>query len=380
MAFLSGARQVGKTTAARSLATQYLSWDNMDDRHVMQHGTGALADAVGLGAVSEEPPIVVLDEIHKYSRWKTLVKGFYDSYGERAKIIVTGSARLDDYRRGGDSIMGRYRLYRVHPWSVAECVRTDVPPEENFIREPSPVDDDDWAALLQHGGFPEPFIMRDNRTSRQWRRLLHEQLAKEDLRELSRVQELGAIETLMLVLAGRSGGQLVFSNLSNELGVAVDTVKRWVELLVRLHHGFLVRPWFTNVAKALRKEPKWYLRDWSGIADAGGRAETLVACHLLKAVEGWTDLGFGTFELRYLRDKMKRKVDFIVIRDGKPWFMVEAKQTAAPLSPALAHFQKQTNAKHAFQVELDAPFVAADCFAQTAPVRVPARTLFSQLL
>lgn len=188
------------------------------------------------------------------------------------------------------------------------------------------------------------------------------------------------METLALIPAENSAQQLVYSNLSREIGIAVDTVRRWIDLLVRLHYGFLVRPWFKNVAKSLRKEPKWYLRDWSGIDDAGARAETLIACHLLKAIEGWTDLGLGNFELRYLRDKLKREVDFLIVRDRKPWFLVEAKNGDDKLSDSLGYFQTQTQARHAFQVVLDRPFAAVDCFTRTDPVVVPARTLLSQLL
>ena len=162
-----------------------------------------------------------------------------------------------------------------------------------------------------------------------------EQLSREDLRDLAQITDLGTMETLMQLLAERSAQQLVYANLAQEIQVAVDTVKRWVDLLARMHYGFLVRPWFKNVAKALRKEPKWFLRDWSGMADEGARAETFVACHLLKAVEGWTDLGFGDFELRYLRDKQKREVDFLVVRDRKPWFLVEVEaRRHAPLPVA----------------------------------------------
>jgi predicted AAA+ superfamily ATPase len=157
-------------------------------------------------------------------------------------------------------------------------------------------------------------------------------------------------------------------------------VKRWIDLLGRLRYGFVVRPWFANVSKALRKEPKWFLRDWSGIADPDDREKTMVGCHLLKAVEGWTDRGFGDFELRYLRDKAKREVDFVVVRDRKPWFLVEVKHGDTRLSASLAHFQAQTQAEHAFQVVLDLPFEDVDCFATDRPCVVPARTLLSQLL
>ena len=158
------------------------------------------------------------------------------------------------------------------------------------------------------------------------------------------------------------------------------TAKAWVKALKHLYFGFEVRPWFRNVENSIRKMPKWYLRDWANISDEGKRAETFIACHLLKAVEGWTDLGYGDFELGYLRDKAKREVDFIVVRDGEPWFLVEAKNGDTSLSGNLEHFQQQTGAKHAFQVVVDADYVDRDCFSYTQPVVVPARTFLSQLL
>lgn len=273
--------------------------------------------------------------------------------------------------------MGRYLLYRMHPWSVGECLRTELP--ESAVCPPSAVSDEDWEALLVHGGFPEPFLKRDLRFTRRWRSLRREQLSREDLRDVARVADLGAMETLMEVLAERTASQLVYAGLSREIGIALDTAKRWVDLLGRLHYGFLVRPWFRNVEKALRREPKWYLRDWSGVPDEGARAETLVACHLLKAVETWTDLGLGDFELRYIRDKQKREVDFLVVRDRKPWFLVEVKSGETTLSPALAYFQARTKALHAFQVVLGLPFEKADCFLTSRPTVVPARTFLSQL-
>jgi uncharacterized protein len=378
MAWVSGPRQVGKTTACRTLGGVYLNWDNLDDRRILLKGPRALAEHLALDRLRTTPARVILDELHKSATWKALLKGFFDTYGERVQVLVTGSSRMDVYRRGGDSLMGRYLLYRMHPWSVAECVRVDIPDRE--IRPPVAITAEDWDALLVHGGFPEPFLRRDLRFTRRWRSLRMDQLGKEDLREVTKVQELGVLETLMHVLAERSGQQLIYANLAGELGVAVDTIRRWIDLLGRLHYGFLVRPWFTNVAKALRKEPKWFLRDWSGIADDGARAETLVACHLLKAVEGWTDLGFGDYELRYLRDKEKREVDFVVVRDRKPWFLVEVKTNETRLSPALAHFQGQTAAPHAFQAVLNLTFEDVDCFGAHQPVVVPARTLLSQLL
>lgn len=378
IALVSGPRQVGKTTACRSLSDVYLNWDNADDRRILLRGPAALAGALHLNRLRAKPPVAVLDELQKYRKWKTLLKGFFDTYGERARLMVTGSSRLDIFRRGSDSLMGRYLLYRMHPWTVGESLRTSLPGQE--IQPPCEIGAEDWNALWEHGGFPEPFLRRDSRFSRRWRSLRQEQLSRGDLRDVAQITELGTMETLMQLLAESSAQQLVYSNLAREIQVSVDTVKRWIDLLVRLHYGFVVRPWFKNVAKSLRKEPKWFLRDWSGLADDGARAETFVACHLLKAVEGWTDLGFGDFELRYLRDKQKREVDFLVARDRKPWFLVEVKARETAVSPSLAHFQTQTNAPHAFQVVVNLPYESVECFRAHQPVAVPARTFLSQLL
>ena len=116
MAFISGPRQVGKTTLALALAggatrndPAYLSWDDVRAR-----------PRIRSGSMPPDEPIVILDEIHKYARWRGLVKGLFDTREDGQSFIVTGSARLDVYRRGGDSLHGRYHAYRLHPLSVNE--------------------------------------------------------------------------------------------------------------------------------------------------------------------------------------------------------------------------------------------------------------------
>lgn len=378
MAFVTGPRQVGKTTTCRRLGDAYLDWDHQDHRKAILRGPSSMAESIGLSRLRASPPVAVFDELHKYSRWKTFLKGFFDTHGDHVRILVTGSSRLDVYRRGGDSLMGRYLPYRMHPFSVAETVRQDIP--ESPIRPPIPVKEIDFAALWTHGGYPEPFLKRDSRFTRRWGDLRNQQLLRQDLRDLTRIHEIDQIEVLATLLASRSGGQLVYSHLAEEVRVSVDTVRRWITTLGSLHFGFRVRPWFRNVPKSLRKEPRWFLRDWSGIEDPGSRLETLVGCHLLKAVELWEDLGYGKFELRYLRDKARREVDFVVIRDQKPWFLVEVKKADTRLSPSLAYYQQQTKARHAFQAVLDLDPVDADCFTRRDPVVVPLRTFLSQLL
>ena len=381
MAFVSGPRQVGKTTTCRNRSDRYANWDNLDDRQEILAGPAALVESLHMNRLSESAPVALFDELHKYPRWKQFLKGVFDTYADQVRIVVTGSSRLDTYRRVGDSLMGRYFLYHMHPFSVAETLRQDIPDAKRIVRLPGKPQAADFEALWTHGGYPEPFLKRDMRFSRRWQSLRTQQLIREDIRDLTQIQQLDQLEMLVKLLDARSAQQIVYSNLAKCVQTSVDTIRRWIDTLSNLHHGFLVPPWFKNVSRSLRKEPKWFLREWAGIDDPGDKAETFVGCHLLKAVDGWNDLGFGKFQLAYLRDKEQREVDFIVIRDGAPWFLAEVKLSEQSISPALKHFQEQVKAPFAFQVVVEADYVDADCFATPrGPLAVPARTFLSQLL
>lgn len=378
MVFVSGPRQVGKTTMCEAVASTYLSWDDEDVRRAIQSGQRVVADKYALNVAAESEKILVYDEIHKYSKWKQFLKGFYDLYGKDLRIVATGSAKMDVYKKGGDSMMGRYFPYRMHPLSVAELLDVSIP-DERIVRSPKMLPDDEWTALVRFGGFPDPFVNRDIRFSRRWNSLRFEQLLKTDMRDLTRISELDQLSALAEILSNRSGEQLVYKNIGCDLGVDEKTAKKWVKTLKYLYLGFEVRPWFRNIENSIRKMPKWYLRDWANIQDEGKRAETFIACHLLKAVEGWTDLGYGEFSIGYLRDKSRREVDFVVTRDGIPWFLVEVKKSDTSLSEALGFFQKRTGAAHAFQVVMDAEYGEYDCFSIHSPRVVSARTFLSQL-
>lgn len=381
MAFVSGPRQVGKTTTCRNLADQYLNWDNTDDRALIVKGPAIIAETIGLNTLAKSNPTTLFDELHKFNRWKQFLKGFFDTYADSVNILVTGSSRMDVYRRGGDSLMGRYFLYHMHPFSIAEVIYQDLPDPDKIIRTPKAIDQDDFAALWDHGGYPEPFLKRDKRFSNRWQNLRLQQLLREDVRDLTQIHQLDQLELLIRLLSDRSGRQLIYSNLANQIQVSIDTIRRWVATLCNLHLGFLVRPWFKNVSRSLRKEPKWFLRDWSAIKTPGQKAETFVACHLLKAVEGWNDMGLGNFQLNYLRDRNQREVDFVVVRDGKPWFLIEVKNSEKTISPFLKFFQEQIKAPLAFQVVIETDYVDVDCFSsQNRPMVVPAKTFLSQLL
>lgn len=381
MVFLSGPRQVGKTTLAKRFATDYLNWETKDVRQLILQGAKAVGNSLELFKnTRSHERVLVFDEIHRYSKWKSFLKGFFDLYENNARVFATGSARLDVYKRGGDSMMGRYFPYRVHPLSVAELIDPSIPGEKYVVRTPHALPKDQWDALNVFGGFPEPFSNGTMRFLRKWRSLRMEQLLREDIRDITKSAELDQIEALAMILANRSADQLVMSPLACDVTTSEPTVKKWIALLKALYYGFTVKPYYKNIENSIRKTPKWYLRDWSGIEDTGKRAETFVACHLLKAVEGWTDLGLGTYDLFYLRDKKKREVDFVVTRDKQPWFLAEVKNSDEKLSPALAHFQQLTGSSHAFQVVMERPYEDTDCFNHRKPTVISAQTFLSQLL
>ncbi|MGE3320269.1 MAG: ATP-binding protein [Candidatus Berkiella sp.] len=384
MLFLSGPRQVGKTTSCK-LANEYsnhfvyLNWDDSDHRSTILRGPQQIIESNQLDVLSEKKPIIVFDELHKYNDWKNFLKGFYDSYARQVAIIVTGSARLDIYKRGGDSLMGRYFPYRMHPLSVGECLRTNL--IETEISSPTEIDKNIFEVLYEYGGFPKPFLMQNKQFSTRWQNLRKQQLLAEDIRDVNIVHDIHRLENLTNILQEQASSSLSYSTIAKHLRVSNDTVTRWIEILELFYFCFRIRPWSKNISRSLIKEPKVYLYDWSVIKKSGAKAENFVAMHLLKAVQYWSDRGFGEYDLYYLRTLDKQEIDFIVTKNGNPWFIVEVKHAnSGHISPYLKYFQEQTKAKHAFQVIIDMEYINKDCFSVETPIIVPAKTFLSQLV
>lgn len=381
MVMLTGPRQVGKTTTAREVKKDhyYLIWDNIVQRRIIVSGPDAVANHINLQELKADMPLLILDEIHKYSKWKEFLKGFFDVYGKDCQVIITGSSRMNIYKKGGDSLMGRYFSYRMHPLSIRELINPGLLKKE--ICSPVRLDQDSLNNLLEYGGFPEPFLRSDKRFYNRWKRLRTEQFFKEDIRDLTNIVEIGRLELLAELIREYSGKMLNYSTISTHINTPLDTVLRWIAILESMYYCYTIRPWFKNIPKSLRKQPKIYLWDWSLVKDKGAKIENFLASHLLKAVHFWTDAGFGDFGLFYLRDKQKREVDFLITRDNHPFFLVESKfSETKSINPSLAYFQKQTSAPHAFQVAFAMDYVDRDCFAEKRPVRVPLITLLSQLI
>jgi len=382
---VSGPRQVGKTTLARNIRGKqeafYFNWDDFDDRELLLQGTKAIAQHMGLDRLREHPPLLILDEVHKFAKWKQLVKGLYDKYQGQCHILITGSARMDVYKKGGDSLMGRYFNYRLHPLSVREVLAGMKMNDAADIQQQKALKQEDFAALLTWGGFPEPYLKRERRFFNRWSKLREQQLLQEDVRELTKVQELGQLELLAILMKSQAGQLTSYSSLAKKVRVSVDTVRRWLGVLEAMYYCYAIRPWTKNITRSLLKEPKYYLWDWSQCTDVGARNENFIASHLLKAVHYWTDTGLGDYGLYFLRDKEKREVDFLVSKDGEPWFIVEVKSTMdTPLSSSLDVFSKQLKIEHVFQVGIDGEFIDKNVFTIKRPVIVPAKTFLSQLV
>lgn len=347
MAFISGPRQCGKTTFSKFFLKNngaYFNWDDLRVRKLL---------AMDPSNLTQDKDTVVLDEIHKAKFWKRILKGIYDTLTSQTKIIVTGSARLNVYKKGGDSLMGRYFHFRFHPLSLGELVNSGRPvlPDDIF-ETPTLANNNNKVleSLFQYSGFPEPFLEKNPDIHRLWQRGRHDKIVREDLRDLSQIRELGHVEMLMALLPSRVASPLSMKSLQEDLEVSFETVRRWIIALHELYYLFELRPYSKSVTRSIKKEPKLYLWDWTEVEDKGARFENMVALHLLKACHYWTDIGKGEFELYYLRNKEKQEIDFLVLRDKKPWLAVEAKLTDEKLSPNWSPFLRKLRLQKFFQV------------------------------
>lgn len=335
MVFLGGPRQVGKTTLALGLISPtaseqhpaYFNWDY-----------AISAEKIKKVEFPSNEKLLVFDEIHKYVRWRNLIKGIYDTQKSLHQFLVTGSARLDYYSRGGDSLLGRYRYFRLHPFSLAELNTT---PNAS-----------DVTTLLKFGGFPEPLYGQNEAEWRIWQRDRLRRIIREDLRDLERVQEITLLELLVDMLPNRVGSVLSVNSLREDLQVDHKTVERWLSILENLYICFRILPYGAPKIRAVKKEKKLYLWDWSSIESPGAKFENLIASQLLKYCHYIEDIeGYG-MELRFIRDTDKREVDFVVLRDKKPIFAVECKTGEQQIQPAIRYFAERTSIPFFYQVHL----------------------------
>ena len=317
MVLLSGPRQVGKTTLSKALYpdnVEYFNMDNVEHRLLIQKQ-----------AWRRDCDLVIFDELHKIRKWKNWIKGIYDTEGVRPRLLVTGSSRLDIYRKGGDSLAGRFYSYRLHPFSVAEVsghYKADTALEH----------------IMRLGGFPEPFLAGSEEDAKRWRRSHIDRILREDLLDIAAVRNIRSMETLVELLRNSVGSTISYESLSRDLQVSPHTVKLWIGMLESLYILFVVTPYHRNIARSLIKQPKIYFYDTALVKDdEGARFENAVACALLKRLHFLEDTAGEKCALHYVRDKGKREGDFLTVRDGETEWLIETK-LADTEAVSLAHF------------------------------------------
>jgi uncharacterized protein len=346
MVFVGGPRQVGKTTMAKNIAlhfatADYLNWDNRD------HKKNILGNVF-----ASEAKLVIYDEIHKYRDWKNHLKGVFDTRKQDFAILVTGSTRLDLYQKGGDSLLGRYFYYRLHPLSIAELIG------KNYDRDAGltftqPAQKELWQDLLTYGGFPEIYFSKNLRDLKRWRHDREKRLIQEDVRDVSNIRDLSTLEILVSLLPERVGSLFSINSMTNDLHVTHKTIAHWMDTLEQMYFCYRIYPFQHTQLKSLRKEPKIYLWDYTGIDDIGAKYENVVANHLLKFTHYLTDVYGLRSDLYFLRDKDQREVDFCVVVEGEIEFIVEVKAKKSTISNHLKYFKEKLKAKHAFQIVFD---------------------------
>lgn len=333
MVFVGGPRQVGKTTLAQAILSsnypsgRYLNWDYDEDRQDILRKQW-----------SADQKLLVFDELHKFPRWKNWIKGIYDVSHESHSFLITGSARLDVYRRGGDSLMGRYHYWRLHPFTLDE-VPQGISQKEAYQR------------LMTVGGFPEPFLDGDERAARRWRRERFDRVLREDIRDLEPVRNIQLLGMFLDILRNRVGGLITLSNLAGDIQISPKTAKSWLEVLEKMYLVFSVRPYTKSLPRAVLKPPKVYFFDNGDvIGDEGARFENLIATSLLKRLHYLEDHDGYRYELRYIRDKEGREVDFVIVKDGKIEELIEAKYSDETISRSLVYYAERLKPPKATQI------------------------------
>ena len=242
---------------------------------------------------------------------------------------------------------GRYFLFHLFPLTVAELGGRRRPFEE-FRRAPLELRMDGageaqalWERLSELSGFPEPYLSGRKTTWRRWSQTYARQLIREDIRDLAGIKSVQDLETLYLLLPTKVGSPLSVPSLAGDLKVSYNSVRNWLDVFERFYLTFSVSTWTGRISRAIQKERKIYLWDYAQIQDPAARFENMVAAELQRAVVLWNDLGYGRFGLHFVRDKNKREVDFLIVDEGAPFLLVEAKLGDTEPAKALRYFQER---------------------------------------
>jgi len=272
------------------------------------------------------------DEIHKMPKWKNLLKGYFDEFEGKTYFIITGSARLDLMKKSGDSLTGRYFLYKLFPliYNEIETNRTILNPPvsaRNFIetRLSTKSHKNTIDSLLEHSGFPEPFLKNNKIFLKKWRDDFTDRLIKDDLRDLTGIHDVEKVATLLELLPSKIGNPLSLNSMREDLGVSHTSIRSWLRSLELTYSVFTLSAYSKKITRSIKKEKKLYLFDWSRISDPALRFENYIACELLAQTAYWNEFSNDTFDLNYIRTKDGKETDFLITRSSVPWLLIECK-------------------------------------------------------
>ena len=342
MRFITGPRQSGKTTLARlklereKTQSLYYLWDLRSVRNRYKSDQLFFTQDQPL---ARRPQWVCFDEIHKIPKWKNALKAIFDSTVDHYRLIVTGSAKFDIFRKAGDSLSGRYFTFHLLPLSLCELVPNTVSlpsPKTalDFIRKKldrNPRAEEGLSNLLEYSGFPEPFLQQSKIFLAKWTEDYMDTVIKEDIGALTRIIEKEHLYDLYQLLPEMVGNPISESSLASHLELTNPTVKNYLKRLEDFYLAFKIHPYSKNIKRALLKAPKCYLYDWTRIQDPGKRFENYVAVELLVQTHLWTESSEDRFSLFYVRNKLKEETDFLILKNKAPWLLVETKLSDGPI-------------------------------------------------
>lgn len=339
MRFIAGPRQCGKTTIAVNKLKEegtesfYYNWDRQQVRK--RYRTEADMLETDLAGRSKKGKIwVCFDEIHKMPKWKNILKDVFDTHEDKVNFIITGSARLDVMRKAGDSLLGRYFMFRLNPLMMAEVLGRKI---QHIMPENKPADYvdkllsntkaetgtmDDFLSL---SAFPEPLLSGNRVAAAKWHDNYFEKVTKEELRDVSAIRNLEWVINLLYMLPSRIGSPLSLESLRQDLEVNYATVKNYMNYLALTYAVFQLQPFYENIKKSIKKEKKAYFHNYFLVDNEAARFENFIALELKARIDLWNDATADKYGLFYLRTRDKKETDFLITKNKKPYVMFEAK-------------------------------------------------------
>ena len=316
---IAGPRQAGKTTLAKQLGSsfEYLNYDEQDHHKIFLEKSW-----------DRKKKYIIFDELHKKKHWKLWLKGLYDTEGLPPGMVVTGSARLNTYKKTGDSLAGRFFYFRLHPFDLKEINKLKICSPETALQR-----------ISQFGPFPEPFLKAKPSFYGKWKKSHLDIMLRQDVFQWQEgLKSISSLETLVQLLRGRVGSPVSYTSLAEDLQCAPKTIKHWLNILENLYIVFKVTPYHKNLARSLLKAPKYYFYDSAQVLNFPACLENITACALLKELNFREDVYGEQWQLFYLRNKDKKEVDFMIAKNNNPLCMVEVKTSQDHVSEGLSFF------------------------------------------